>query len=280
VKTRMLTITLAVVLGLLGVVAVLAYVRQANVRAVNGLKAETVMTAAEPIPAGTSLNKAKREHLLGTEKVPKSSLSTPAVQSVAGTEGQLVLSANVPKGWVLLKNMLALASTVNSETGSSLAIPPGMIAVTVNMCVAEAVAEYPSPGSSVAVFDTIAGKGSQIQRGCDVQRQVLNSSYFTDGGADTLLVLPKAEVLAVGQNPAAQGTSPNSSVTVTNDPSSSSSSSSSDAEVLVTLAVHQADAQRLILMAEVGLPYLALLGPGATANFGGPVGLLQLNHQP
>jgi pilus assembly protein CpaB len=274
----MLTITLAAVLGLLGVVAVLAYVHQANERAVNGLKAETVLWAKKAIPAGTSLNKAQQEGRLGTEKVPVSSLSGP-VQSVTTTNGPMVVSASVAQGQVLLQNMLAPASTIHNETGGSLAIPKGMVAVTVNMCVAEAVAEYLTPGSNVAVFDTIAGKGSQVQRGCDVQRQVLNSSYFTNGGANTLLALPTAEVLAVGQNPAAQNTSGSSSVTVTNDPSSSSSSSSSDAEVLVTLAVHQADAQRLILMAEVGLPYLALLGPDANMT-PGPVSLFQQNHQP
>ena len=50
----MLTITLAAVLGLLGVVAVVAYAHQANQRAVAGLKAETVLVAKFAIPAGTS----------------------------------------------------------------------------------------------------------------------------------------------------------------------------------------------------------------------------------
>ena len=86
-RTRLLTITLAAVLALLGAVAVLAYVRQANERAVNGLKAETVMVANGAIPAGTSLGKrtarASAEHREGAGLV---SVPTPAVQSVTGCQ--------------------------------------------------------------------------------------------------------------------------------------------------------------------------------------------------
>src|ERR1700733_14072421 len=129
----MLTITLAVVLGLLGVVAGVAYAHQANQRAVAGLKAETVMVAKGVIPAGTSLKTAEEGSLLGTEKVPRTSLSTPAVRSVSSTNGQVV-SANVAKGQILLRNMLGPASAVN-EQSSSFLIPKGMVAVTVDMCI-------------------------------------------------------------------------------------------------------------------------------------------------
>jgi hypothetical protein len=37
--------------------------------------------------------------------------------------------------------------------------------------------------------------------------------------------------------------------------------------VLVTLAVYQADAERLILLDEAGLPYLALLTPTSQTKF-------------
>lgn len=271
-KTRLLTITLAAVLAMLGIVAVLAYVHQANERAVHGLKAETVMVAAGAIPAGTSLSKAQQEHLLGSEKVPESSLTTPVVQSVTAANEHLVMSGAVAKGQVLLQNMLASAASVTA--GAGFAIPPGMVAVSVNLCVSEAVSEYATPGSNVAVFDTIAGKGSQAQRGCQAQHEILNSGLITSAtAATTLLVLQKAEVLAVGQNPGSQGTSGGNSVTASTGPSSSASSS--EGEVLVTLAVDQADAERLILIDEVGMPYLALLGPNSTTGLAPPVKLFQ-----
>lgn len=272
----MLTVTVAAVLGLLGIVAVLAYVHQANERAVNGLKAESVMVADSAIPAGTSLSEAQHEDLLGTEKVPVSSLSTPAVQSVTTANGHLVMSASVAKGQVLLQNMLGSASTVNKESASSIVVPPGKVAVTVNMCISEAVANYVTPGSDVAVFDTVVSK-AVIQRTCDTEHNALPfAQIVTPSGASTLLVLPKVEVLAVGPNSAAQSTSGGSSVTVTNDPSSSPSS---DEEVLVTLAVDQADAERLILIDEVGLPYMALLGSSSNTAIAPPVNLFQQQLQ-
>ncbi len=54
-KRRTLTVALAGLLALLGVVAVLAYARQANTRALEGMKAETVLAAKSAIRAGTSL---------------------------------------------------------------------------------------------------------------------------------------------------------------------------------------------------------------------------------
>jgi pilus assembly protein CpaB len=258
VRTRFVAIALAAVLGLLGVVAILAYVRQANERAVNGLKAETVMVATGAIRQGTSLMKARQEDLLGTEKVPESSLTKPAVQSVTGANEDMVMSAPVAKGQVLLQNMLGSASSVTTSGG--FVIPSGMLAVAVDMCVPEAVANYVAPGAYVAVFDTLIQNAAQVQPSCSSEHQILSEGELTNtNAASTVLVLPKVEVLAVGQNPGSQG----SNAAVTTDPSASSTSSSGD--VLVTFAVDQADAERLILLQELGMPYLALLGSSSPA---------------
>ena len=276
----MLTITLAAVLGLLGVVAVVAYAHQANQRAVAGLKAETVLVAKFAIPAGTSLDKAQNGHLLGTEKMPVSSFSksAPAVQKVTATNGGQVVSATVAPGQVLLTNMLTSAN--NATAAGSFLIPPGMIAVTVYMCISEAVADYVTPGSDVAVFNTLVS-ATGVQRTCETQHQNLSarqiiSKITNRGGSATLLVLQKAEVLAVGQNPAAHSAPGGSSATATADPSSTSSPAGS---VLVTLAVNQDDAERLILIDEVGLPYMALLGPSSHTAFAAPVSLFQPPQQ-
>jgi pilus assembly protein CpaB len=271
VRTRLVAISLAAVLALLGVVAILAYVRGANERAVNGLKAETVMVAAGAIPAGTSLSQAQQQHLLGTEKLPVSSLSstTPAVQSVTAANEHLVMSSTVAKGQVLLQNMLAASTRVAASSG--FVIPPNMVAVTVDLCVPAAVANYITPGSYVAVFDTLLGNASQAQASCGSGHQPLSSGALTNtNDAATVVVLPKVEVLAIGQNTGGQGTSGSSSVAATTDPASSSSSSG---DVLVTLAVDQGDAERLILLDELGIPYLALLGSNSNVAPGGPVNL-------
>jgi pilus assembly protein CpaB len=274
VKSRVLTITLAAVLALVGVVAILAYVRQANERAVTGLKAETVVYAKDPIAAGTSLSHAQQGGLLATEKVPESSLTTAAVESVTPANENKVVTSAVTKGQVLLQNMLG--ASASSAPANGFVLPKGDIAVSVPMCVPEDVADYVTPGSNVAVFDTLVvlNQGQQMTPSCASGHAAVSSGQIQNPNlASTVLVLSSVEVLAVGQNPGSQGTSGTNSAATVTDPSSSSSSSG---DVLVTFAVNQNEAEKLILLQEVGIPYLALLGPqsGSLAP-DGPPGQLQ-----
>ena len=57
-KRRVLTVTLALLLAVLGTVGVLAYVHGANARAVAGVRATSTLVAQQPIPAGTSASSA------------------------------------------------------------------------------------------------------------------------------------------------------------------------------------------------------------------------------
>ena len=256
-KSRLLAITLAVVLAVVGVVGVLGYVRHANDRAVNGLRAETVEVANQAIPAGTSLSKANLAHWLGTEKVPESSLTTAAVQSVTTANQNEVVSGPVAKGQVLLENMLA---TATSDTAGGFVIPPNTIAITIDVCVPEAVAGYVTAGSYVAVFDTtiVNSEATEVTPSCSSEHPIIGTGNLANDAAVTGLVLPKIQVLAVGQNPVTQSTPAGSGTTVTTQPVSSTSSTSGD--VLVTVAVTQNQAEQLIEMTQVGIPYLALLG--------------------
>jgi pilus assembly protein CpaB len=266
VRTRLLTVTLAAVLAVVGVVAVAAYVRQANVRAVNGLKAETVMYAKGPIAAGTSLSQAKQGGLLGTESVPESSLTYPAVQSVTGANGHKVVTGDVAEGQVLLQNMLGSASSVPPN---GFVLPANDIAVSVPMCEPEDVADYVTPGSYVAVFDTLINVSSdtQLTPSCNSGHPAFPGNILQNTNeVTTEIVLPKVEVLAVGQNPGPQSTSGSSSGTAT---------SSSSGDVLVTFAVSQTEAEQLIVLQEAGIPYLALLGSNVKPlQVDQPVGML------
>ena len=76
----MFTVVLAALLAVLGAVAVLAYVRQANNRAEAGLKTERVWTATGNITAGTTLAQAQALHLLTTKPYPVGSLPADALQ--------------------------------------------------------------------------------------------------------------------------------------------------------------------------------------------------------
>jgi len=253
---RILTVLLAIVLAVIGTGAVLVYVNGANNRALDGQQPVTVLVAAQQIPAGTSAGLALREGLLVREQVPaKSVQGTDYVGRLSPALGLLVVSADIPSGELLLRPMLVTQVTASS----GIAIPRGEVAVTIALCVPQAVAGYVGPGAQVAIFDT-TGNGSG---GCTAGGA--GSSSSTSGTAkagssapsvSTKIVLPKVTVLAIGQAPAPQV----GSATSTAYSQSSTSDSSSTGSVLVTLAVDQSDAERVISLAESGLPYLALLG--------------------
>jgi pilus assembly protein CpaB len=253
-RRRTLTIALAGMLALIGAVAVLGYVRQANERAVKGLKAETVMVAADAIPAGTSLAKANQEHLLSTEKVPESSLNTPAVQSVTAANEHLVMSGAVARGQVLLTNMLASPGTSTAgSNGPVLPLPQGAIAVTMEICLDADVAGFVQPGSYVTVFDT-ASTGGPIQFTC-------TSHQPPKGPIVAGVVVSSVEVLSV--TPATTQGSSSATGQLAADPDNPSSSVASSGEVLVTLAAtNQNEADRLVALTTAGDPTFGLLTKG------------------
>lgn len=244
-KRRVLTVALAVLLAVLGTAGVLAYVRQADQRALAGQKAVTVLVAHDLIPSGTTAGAALQDGLLSSQRLPVASVPSDAVRSITPDLSALVVSADVQPGQLMLRPTLVTAAQV---TGG-LAIPSGMVAVTVQLCMPEAVAGNVHAGSQVAVFDTSAASGTlTAQPNCDLPHEQQAS-----GAAHTRLELPRVLVLSVG---AAGATGQTSSQTSSQ---SSSASSSTSSAVLVTLAVSQADAERLIQLTQTGLPYLALL---------------------
>lgn len=255
-KRRVLTVMLAVLLALVGTGGVLIYVHQANTRAVAGQKAVTVLVAGGLISAGTSAGTALQGGLLTSQTLPASSVPTDAVRSLTPGLSSLVMSADLQPGQLLLRPMLVAPAQV---TGA-LAIPSGMIAVSIMLCVPEATAGYVHAGSQVAVFDTfVRGAKGQLTAGAGCQGQHTQQDF---GTAHTRMVVPKAEVISVGTaaaNAQASTQSGSQNSGVLNQNNSGTSNTSGQSTVLVTLAVSQTDAERLILVSQTGLPYLALL---------------------
>ncbi len=244
-RRRMLTVMLAVLLAVIGTGAVLVYVQGADARAVAGQKAVRVLVAQQQIPAGTAAGAALRDGLLTSEVLPASSVPADALGSVTGLD-TLVASAAIPSGQVLLRPMLVPSAQLNG----ALAVPAGMVAVTISLCIPEAVAGNLHPGSQVAVFSTTGTGSLTASAGCSGQHQQQAA------GAHSKLVMPSVEVLSTGQSNLSSATSGSSSTTPAQG---SNSGGSAQGAMLVTLAVSQADAARLVQLTVTGLPYLALV---------------------
>ncbi|MDA8324355.1 MAG: RcpC/CpaB family pilus assembly protein [Actinomycetota bacterium] len=246
---RIITILVAIVLALVGTGAVLIYVRQANQRALAGQKAVTTLVASRQIPAGTSVGLALKDGMLTPEKLPAASVPPNAVRAISPALGTLVLSTDVASGQLLLRPMLVTSVTASS----GLAIPARDIAVTIALCVPQAVAGFVTAGSQVAIFDTVVTSGS-ASSGCNSG----SASSSSKNNVYTRVLLPRVTVLAIGQA-ASTGTASVPGTTLQN----SNSGGAGNGTVLVTLAVTQTDAERVITLAQAGIPYLALLGPSS-----------------
>jgi pilus assembly protein CpaB len=265
-KRRVLTVSLAILLAVLGTAGVLAYVHKADTRALDGMRPVSVLVAQGQIPAGTSANSAQQQGLLRSEELPASSVPANAVRSITAALGSLVMSAQVPSGQMLLRPMLV--TSAQATAAGFLAIPGGMVAVTIPLCVSEAVADYVQPGSQVAVFDTYPTKKASLQESCNQSGQ--SHQAQGPGGVITRIVLPRVLVLATGQAPASGTTSTSTTASggaFSNNSQTDPTASAPSGAVLVTLAVSQANAERLILITRAGLPYLALLTSSSQTGF-------------
>jgi pilus assembly protein CpaB len=229
---RIVVIVVAIVLATLGAGLVISYAVTADMRARSNIEGVTVAIADKRIPAGTSGAKIRSEKMFRLERFPKTSVPSDALNDVSAELDRLVVTSTVAPGQVLLSAMFGEQSKVNS----GLNLPDGKMAVTVSTGVPEQVAGYVQPGARVAVFVTYTlidkdGRETKFQR--------------------TRVLLPDAEVLTVGafQPTASSG---GAAATVTN-------AGRTNNTLLVTLAVNQDEAERLIEALNTGKLYLGLL---------------------
>lgn len=237
---RILTITIAIVIAALGTAGVLFYALTADSRARAAINdAVTVAIATERIPAGTTGARIRAEELVRLERMPRSSVPGDALPAVSAELDKLVLTSNIAAGQVLVAANFGEQSTVTS----GLPLPDGKMAVTVQTGAPEQVAGYVRPGSQVAIFLTYAmvdkdGKETKIKR--------------------TRLLLGKVEVLAIGRYTPPRDTADGTKA----------ATGASNGTLMVTLAVDQKEAERLVLGLNTGSLYLGLLTDTVTVKPG------------
>ena len=168
--------------------------------------------------------------------IPQGAVPAGAVTDLATVEGQLSI-VPIAQGQVVLTTMLGQPAQV-----TSLAIPEGKMGVAVQLDDAQRVAGFVNPGSEVAVFATVE----------------------TEAGTETRLLLPRATVAAVG---------PTTVVSRTTGEGEQANTEEIPTAIL-TLALDQTDAQKVIFATDQSRLYFALLtpqsvtapGPGVTTT--------------
>lgn len=250
---RIISVTAALVLALLGTLLVVAYVGRADARALQGIETVDVLVAAGPLVKGQTVAEAQAAGLLETQQLPRRNVPPQSLSALTPGDAELVFASDVTPGEVIQRPRLTQATLSNGE----LAIPDGKMAVTVQLADPARVGGFVRVGSEIAVFDSFnvfeGNEGSSWTPSGDRLNEEFNYNKATR------VLLPRVQVLAIGEDtvPADAPVSPDESGTeeAPTDPAAAALKMT-----LVTVAVDQRQAEKLIHATQTGTLYLGLLG--------------------
>lgn len=242
----------AVLVALLGTTAVFSYVSKVESTATAGAEMVDVLVAAARIPAGTTAEAASSAQLIQVSSMPRKSIPEGALASL-DTLGTDTTVSDVFAGEVLLRAKFAPRAT---QTGA-LTIPKGKIGMSVQLGDPQRVAGFVVPGSEVAVFVTV---------------EQAPASAGAQAGQYTSLLLPRASVIAVGPSTLEQPAATDAAPAGAPPPGTAPANTEAVPTAILTLALNQVEAERLIHAASTGALYFGLLstssvtapGPGVS----------------
>ncbi|MGH3413410.1 MAG: RcpC/CpaB family pilus assembly protein [Marmoricola sp.] len=226
-KRRIVAIAAALVVAIIGAIAVISYANSADARAVAGQQVTEVFIAAKPVPQGTTAKAAVDQGLIARQKVVAKGVPTGAMTALVPSRQNQVALADIPAGTVVLDAGFGAKALVKTSN----AVPQGKVAITVSIDAPNAVAPFIKAGAHIAVYDTLGSQDSQ-------------------GPQLTGVVLPDVDVLRVNGNSSGSG----------------STSTSSSSTLMVTVVVAPQQSTRLVHAIQTGQVYAGLLGHGARVD--------------
>jgi pilus assembly protein CpaB len=257
-KRRIVAVTVAVLLAVLGTVAVYGYVHKADERAVAGQQPVEVYVAKADVPAGTTLKDAVDQGLIDKELVASKGVPGSPLSQVTPATESLVATTEISPGELVLADRFGTQAV--STTG--LAIPSGMMAVSVKLEDPARVGDFLTVGSEIAVFDTFNVQSADHSDVTPAGDHILD--YYPKTRA-TRVLLPKVKVIGVGATTSSGATSSSSSSSDSKGTqnvglaSTSSGTGAQNNDVLITVAVDQQQAAKLVQGIQTGTLYFALL---------------------
>lgn len=212
---RKVLLLVAAVIAALGTALVFVYVQGSDTRADARYGAVTVLRATKPIAPGETVAAAQAAGKFETSSVSQKDLLPNALTSLDPVAGQVAVSAIYP-GEQLITSKFGSAGTANA-----LAIPKGKIAISVNLSDPARVAGFVNPGDKVAIF--------------------MNGS--ASAGTFSRLLLGGVQVIGAGTT---------TMVATTTTDASGAQTTDQLPKTLLTLAVTQPEAERVLFASTNG----------------------------
>lgn len=253
-KRRIIAIVAALVVACVGAGAVVAYASSADERAVAGQAVQMAYIAKAEVPLGTTLKQAAAAHLIGPERVVAKGVPRGALTEVSQQSSEVALS-NIQPGSIVLKSSFGVPSKARVRTT---VVPKGKVAITVSLADPERVAPLLDPGAHVVIYDTYSPNGTDTASA--------SPSSSSGSSQTTHVLLPDAEVVAVGSDVMANGTAAQGTTNKGKDGASPDAQTASGA--LVTVAVTPKDAIALVHGIRTGTLYAGLLGTDVKVDRG------------
>jgi len=239
-KSRLLILVVAIILGVTAAVMTARYLDDASARLSAEAEPVLVMVATQDVPRGMTAEEMLAEGYAELQEVPRRYVADGAVSSAAMIEGK-VLATSLSSGEQVTAARFRYATAV----GLSYSIPEGFVAMSIAADDVKCVGGMLKPGDYVMIAATL-DPGPEGE------------------GAETRVMLQKVKVLAVGEqtdpDPEPTTTDTNQTTTIT----STSGSEQSSTSLTVTLALTPADVEKLVFAEEQGDVRLALLPATAT----------------
>ncbi len=212
---RKVLLLVAAVIAALGTLLVFLYVRGADSRADQRYSAVQVLKAVKQINPGETVEAAQAAGKIETASVSQKDLLSDALTNLDAVSGKVAVTSIFPGEQIV--------SSKFGATGASngLTIPKGKLAISINLTDPARVAGFVNPGDHVAIFMTGSNGGGQFTR----------------------LLLPDVEVIGAGTTTVVS--------TTTTDPSGQQTTDQLP-KTLLTLAVEQAQAERVLFASSNG----------------------------
>ena len=219
---RTVLLIAAIVVAALGAALVWMYANRADERAQADAAPVQVLVATVDIGAGTSGAAISEAASAELRTLPAASVPPGALSDLTPVT-DLVTLGPVFAGQVLLQQVFG----TQQQSGGGLTLPEGTLGVAIQLGDPQRVAGFVQPGSQVALFTTAEGVGGVAEQ-------------------QTTILLPKVLVAAVGPTVVAQ-------------PAEGSANTEAIPTAIMTLALTQEEAQKVILASQTTQLYMGLL---------------------
>lgn len=147
---RVMAALAAMVIGLIGVAAVLLYASGADARAVDDQQPQSVYIAQELIPTGTTVADAEAKGLMVKTKIAAKGVPTGALTKVDAPTRKLVALTDIAKGVFIVSSRFG----TTPAGAKAITVPAGQVAISVTLSDPGRVGSFMTPGSRIVIYDT------------------------------------------------------------------------------------------------------------------------------